>query len=216
MLHCRATHANGNSLAPGRLGATQYMGDRGAPGGWEGKDSACNAGALDWSLGQEDPLEKEMATHSSILAWRIPWTEELGGLQSTGSQRVGHDWVTNTHTHTHTHTLQRSICSSVGAEILCLESSERAGFLEKVAVERAFAGSQHEELRPWQRSWGRRLGIHKGGMEPQESPWKFSSIYPQNQSLPTLLLCALTYTSDFTGGCPPPPLSEKKLNYSSS
>ena len=43
------------------------------------------------SLGQEDPLEKEMATHSSILAWRIPWTEEPGGLQSTGSQRVGHD-----------------------------------------------------------------------------------------------------------------------------
>ena len=43
------------------------------------------------SLGQEDPLEKEMATHSSILVWRIPWTEELGGLQSTGSKRVGHN-----------------------------------------------------------------------------------------------------------------------------
>ena len=43
------------------------------------------------SLGQENPLEKEMAPHSSILAWRIPWTEEPGGLQSTGSQRVGHD-----------------------------------------------------------------------------------------------------------------------------
>ena len=43
------------------------------------------------SLGREDPLEKEMATHSSILAWRIPWTEEPGGLQSTGSQRVRHD-----------------------------------------------------------------------------------------------------------------------------
>ena len=43
------------------------------------------------SLGQEDPLEKEMATHSSILAWRISWTEEPGGLQSTGSQRVRHD-----------------------------------------------------------------------------------------------------------------------------
>ena len=40
------------------------------------------------SLGREDPLEKEMATHSSILAWRIPWTEEPGGLLSTGSQRV--------------------------------------------------------------------------------------------------------------------------------
>ena len=43
------------------------------------------------SLGPEDPLEKEMATHSSTLAWRIPWTDEPGGLQSTGSQRVGHD-----------------------------------------------------------------------------------------------------------------------------
>ena len=48
-----------------------------------------------WSLGREDPLEKEMATHSSIRAWRIPWTEEPGGLQSTGSQRVGYDWVTS-------------------------------------------------------------------------------------------------------------------------
>ena len=47
------------------------------------------------SLGQEDPLEKEMATHSSILAWRIPWTEEPGGLQSMGSQRAGHDWATS-------------------------------------------------------------------------------------------------------------------------
>ena len=44
-----------------------------------------------WSLGQEDPLEKEMVTHSSILAWRIPWAEKLGRLQSMGSQRVGHD-----------------------------------------------------------------------------------------------------------------------------
>ena len=43
------------------------------------------------SLGRENPLEKEMATHSGILAWEIPWTEELGGLQSMESQRVGHD-----------------------------------------------------------------------------------------------------------------------------
>ena len=43
------------------------------------------------SLGGEDPLKKEMATHSSILAWKIPWTEETGRLQSMGSQRVGHD-----------------------------------------------------------------------------------------------------------------------------
>ena len=43
------------------------------------------------SLGQEDPLEEEMATHSSVLAWEIPWTEEPGGPRSTGSQRVRHD-----------------------------------------------------------------------------------------------------------------------------
>ena len=64
---------------------------------------------------------------------------------------------------------------------------------------------------PMAKSWGRRLDIRKGGIEPQESPWKSSSIYPHNQSLPTLLLCVLPYTSDFTGGCPPPPLSEKAL-----
>ena len=49
------------------------------------------------SLGQEDLLEKEIATHSSILAWKIPWMEEPGRLQSMGSQRVGHDWVTSLH-----------------------------------------------------------------------------------------------------------------------
>ena len=50
------------------------------------------------SLGQEDPLERGMATYSSIVAWRIPWTKEAGGLQSVGSQRVRHNWVTNTST----------------------------------------------------------------------------------------------------------------------
>ena len=53
------------------------------------------------SLGQEDPLEKEMATHSSILAWRIPWTEELGGLQSTG--RKESDKIEQLHFHFHFH-----------------------------------------------------------------------------------------------------------------
>ena len=65
------------------------------------------------------------------------------------------------------------------------------------------AGSQREDFHPWQRSWGRRLHICKGGIKPQESTWKFSSIYPHNQSLPTLLLCPLTYTSDFMGGLSP-------------
>ena len=48
-----------------------------------------------WSLSWEDPLEKRMTSHSSILVWRIPWTEELGRMQSMGSQRVGHNWVTS-------------------------------------------------------------------------------------------------------------------------
>ena len=48
-----------------------------------------------WSLGREDPLEKEVGTHSSILAWKIPRTEETGRLQSMGSQRDGHDWATS-------------------------------------------------------------------------------------------------------------------------
>ena len=63
----------------------------GLPWWLSGKDSVRNAG--DRSLGWEDPLEEDMATHSSILAWRISWTEESHGLQSIGSQRVGHDWI---------------------------------------------------------------------------------------------------------------------------
>ena len=65
----------------------------GFSGASESKESACSAGDLGprvQPLGQEDLLEEEMATHSSILAWRIKWTEEPGGLQSMGSQRVGH------------------------------------------------------------------------------------------------------------------------------
>ena len=61
-----------------------------------------------WSLGLEDTLEEEMATQSSILAWKSPWTEESGRPQSIGLQRVGHDWAhtrVHTHTHAHTHTL---------------------------------------------------------------------------------------------------------------
>ena len=68
-----------------------YMG---FPDGSAGKELACNAGdigSLGRSLGREDPLEKEMATHSSILAWRILWTEEPGGLQSVGSQGIRHN-----------------------------------------------------------------------------------------------------------------------------
>ena len=64
---------------------------RGFPGGSVLKNSPEMQETQVRSLGQEDPLEKEMATHSSILAWSIPQTEELGGLESMGSQKVRHD-----------------------------------------------------------------------------------------------------------------------------
>ena len=94
----------------------------GFPGGSEVKNLPINVGDMQdtWvcSLSQEDPLEEEMATHSSILAWEIPWTEDPGGLQFTGWQRIRHSWThrhnwaqththhTHTHTHTHTHAHQ--------------------------------------------------------------------------------------------------------------
>ena len=58
-----------------------------------------DAGDRIWSLGQEDPLEEEMTTYSTIFAWRIPWTEETGGLQSLGLQKVGLNWTTKQDTH---------------------------------------------------------------------------------------------------------------------
>ena len=64
---------------------------RGFPGGSDGKEPACNAGDPGLIPGSGKPMEKGMATYSSIPAWRIPWTEEPGGPQSMGSQRVGHD-----------------------------------------------------------------------------------------------------------------------------
>ena len=63
----------------------------GFPGGSGSKESACNAGDAGLIPGWEDPLKKGMATHSSTLAWKVPGTEEPGGLQSKGLQRVRHD-----------------------------------------------------------------------------------------------------------------------------
>ena len=66
-----------------------------------------------WSLDREDPLEEGTATHSSILACRIPWTEEPGGLQSTGSQRVGHDWSNLARTHNYVPTFENCLAVSL-------------------------------------------------------------------------------------------------------
>ena len=80
---------NGNSETL-VLGAPKSL-PQGFPGGLDGKASVYNVGDLGSIPGSGDPLEKEMVTHSSILAWRIPWREEPCRLQPMGSQRVGHD-----------------------------------------------------------------------------------------------------------------------------
>ena len=69
----------------------QEMSETSFPDGSRGKESACNVGDVGQSVGWEDPLEKGAAKHSSILAWRIPWTEKPGRLQFMGSQRARQD-----------------------------------------------------------------------------------------------------------------------------
>ena len=71
-----------------------------------------------WSLGQEDPLAKGMATHSSIFVWRISWTEESGRLWSMGLQRVGHDWATNIFTFHYILSLCTAQKQAVGLNLL--------------------------------------------------------------------------------------------------
>ena len=84
-------HSPYQSLLSGGIKKALLESHLGFPGGSEVKASACDEGDLGSITGLGRSPEKEMATHSSILAWRIPWTEEPGGLQSMGSQRVGHD-----------------------------------------------------------------------------------------------------------------------------
>ena len=100
-----------------------------------------------------------MATHSSVLAWEIPWTEDPDGL------------------------------------------------LPGASVRNSACGTGHEEGGS---------AYAKAGSSLRSPPGNSQASTPQNQNLPTLLLCAFTYTSDFMGDCPPPPLSEKELTYSSS
>ena len=93
--------------------------DWGFPGDSDSKESAPNAQDPGLILSQEDPLMKGMATPSSILAWRIPWTEEPGKLQSIGSQRAGHDRITNIFTFCVVVTTKRNACFLVRNEFKC-------------------------------------------------------------------------------------------------
>ena len=111
----------------------------GFPGSSDCKESALQEMRVK-SLGQEDPLEKGMATHSSILSWRIPWTAEPGGLQSMGLQRVRHDWVTNTSFH--------SILSVCFNFILCMFWTQELWMVlgEQTVEREAGRGDRHNPL----------------------------------------------------------------------
>ena len=107
-----AERLNDNQHQPRKIRGTFNQ----QPGGLDGTASAYKAGTRIRSLGWEDPLQKEMATHCSILAWKIPWTEEPDRLQSMGSQRVGHNWATSLH-----------LISDLGFYLKKLEKSEQIG-----------------------------------------------------------------------------------------
>ena len=96
---------------------------------------------LVWSLGQEDPLEKGVATHSSILAWRIPWTEEPGRLQSMGSQRVGHYWATNWKV--------SRLALPLQSGLLCLYLSSTLGCLIGFALNKGFQSPLSQREKSW-------------------------------------------------------------------
>ena len=118
------------------------------------------------SLGQEDPLEKEMATHSSTLAWKIPWMEECGRLQSMGSQRVRHDWAT-------------SLSHFTGASLVAQLLKNLPAMLETPA---RFLGQEdplekevttHSRSLPWEIPWTEEAGGIKS-MGSQKSQTKLS------------------------------------------
>ena len=110
-----------------------------------------------WSLGWEDPLEKEMASHASILAWKISWTEEPRGLQSMGSQRVRHNWATNTY-------LTRS--SS--------HSSLMAQRVEHLpSMQETWVRSLGQKI-PWRRKWQPTPVLLPGKSRGQRSPVDYS------------------------------------------
>ena len=112
-----------------------------------------------WSLGQEDPLNKGRATQSTILAWRIPWTEGPSRPQSMGSQRVGHNWATNAYTHTHTHT------HTINAAQHSLSWEGKASTSPKELQRTPESAEVY-----WARSlvWERRCKWHRGGTAEQE------------------------------------------------
>ena len=102
----------------------------GFPCGSDSKESTCNVGYLGSTLGQEDPLKEGMAIYSGILAWRIPWTEEPGELQSMGLKRVGHDRVTNTFTFNLSLGMHQSLVNLLKLEAALRKQVDQGDFVD--------------------------------------------------------------------------------------
>ena len=113
------------------------------PDGSAVKNLPANVGDGGWSLDQEDPLEEEMVTHSSNLAWKIPWTEESGGLQSMGSQRIGHTWAHTAHSQSRDVGKQLQVA---GKDKMWLVKSRKSPFSAHEAHTRATWDKDEEEM----------------------------------------------------------------------
>ena len=148
--------------------------------------------------------EKAVTSHSSTLAWKIPWMEEPGRLLSMGSLRVGHNWVTSLSLFTFVDWRRKWQPTPVFLPGESQGWGSLVGCLPGASVRNSAHGKGHEEGG---------FGICKAGLSLRKPP--FPSIYPPKPESTYFTVSCSHHTSDFTGGWPPLPLLEKELTYSS-
>ena len=130
-----------------------------------------------WFLGWEDPLEKWKAIHSSNLAWRIPWTEELGGLQSMQSQRVRHYWETNFHTFTFYKELPRLLSGKrICLPVQQMQETWVQSLGQEDPLEKEMA--THSIILAWEVSWAEEPGVLQSmGLQRVRHDWANIQVY---------------------------------------
>ena len=162
------------------------------------------------SLGQEDPLEKRMATLSSTLAWRIPWTEEPGGLQSMGSHSVRHDWVANTFIFTFTLLLVHDFKLKAELEF---KTEKQNDFIQKRTKEakpqnrkdQSLFFFQNSEIEPDQRwmVWRKQTSLSWSGILPdprrKRQDWQQLAYAQKGRSIALWQMCRILYHHFYLG-----------------
>jgi len=136
-----------------------------------------------WFLGQDDLLKKEMATHSRILAWKIPWTEEPGRLPSTGSQRVGHNWVTK-HSHCYNYSVRHREWSLEAWSVTESKRKNELAFISLPQFNVGFSGR-------WQRANARE---RERETNAEVEAWTYSTKWSQKREDNTvmkIILCGV-------------------------